>query len=628
MIRRTVLVLTLLTAAALGLRIAAADTPADGARVLPFPDDPPYHLVRVQRMLAGPVGFADPDPLLVHPDGAVAHWPWGFDLGLEGITRAFATPGDDESARRAMSLAIAVLGALLVPLGAWLASRVMPWRRAWLAAALLAVLPYHVQYTQAGRIDHHVLEPILTVIAAMGVLALPGSPVPAVAWAIVAGLLGGAAFGIYPAALHPVLATLGILGSWVALRRPREASAWALAMLLGTFASRWLSPHPDEWVFYSPSWLQVALVGIVTAGVLCVAASSRVRRPGPAWARLGLGAGVAAACALATALAFPPLPQSVLTGLAYLGSRDFAKLSLEASPLLSDAGQAVLLAGIASPLAIPGLALLALGRAGGNGRDVARPVGLLGLALVAVALAQRRFVLVATPFLAVGTAEALAWLGGKARDRLAATGVRPLLPRLGQAVLVAGILVSDGLQAASTTPWTPQDQAMLAAADGVRRQGGGTGGALVPWSYGHLFQWAAGTPTVCDNFFGNPDSDRGMRECLGFLYEEDPAKARARLLRNDVRWVVLLPPHPDQVRVEAPLIGQDPGRLVDGTGRLTPAFAATAWARLGRFAQQAEPGDPGPLGLAFRDRIVRRAPATGEAEAEVLVFERIVPPAP
>lgn len=619
-----VAVLTLIAAAAFLVRAGLGADLVDGSRVLPFPDDPPYHWMRLERLLQGPIAPDVVDPMVAHPQGAVAHWPWGFDHLLHLIADVAGAGTDGEAARRATAWAIPAMGALLVFLTYLLAARVTTRRRALLAALFVAVLPKHVEYTMAGRVDHHVLEPLLTVLGLLGPLAALSKRrwLPA---CIASGLASGSAFAFFPAALHPVALALVLVGGALALEAPGAAVAYAAATWVGTAASLLVSPHAGEWVFYSPSLVHVALIGIVAAGVIATAAMSRLRPDASAARRLSNGAVMAGIGATAAVLAFPDLLASVTQGFAYLGSEGFASLSREARPLLSDPYKALLILGVLSPLALLGLARLSLPRE----QRTARAVGFLGLAFLGVALFQRRFAMVAAPFIAIGVAEALGEIGGLLGRRLAAFGVRPPL-RTGAAVaVVTAALALDLSTIAGQQPLGGQDRAMLKASALIERRrqdlGADGAGALVPWGYGHLVQWRAGVPTVCDNFFGPPENDAALRECLGFLYEGDPATATAMLRRDKVRWVVLLPPHPEGIRVETRLLGRDPTLYVDATDRLLPGFARTSWGTLGIWARTARPDEVGPLGLRLLDRIVQTNPANGTIEAEILVFESAEP---
>ena len=72
-------ILMLVAVAGFLVRSGSGADLVDGSRAMPFPDDPPYHWMRLERLMAGPIDPTAPDPMIAHPQGAVAHWPWGFD---------------------------------------------------------------------------------------------------------------------------------------------------------------------------------------------------------------------------------------------------------------------------------------------------------------------------------------------------------------------------------------------------------------------------------------------------------------------------------------------------------------------------------------------------------------------
>ena len=105
-----------------------------------FTDDPPYHLLRVQRLLTAPVVPTDPDPLTAWPHGDVTCWPWGFDWLVAGLVRPLldAAPSPQDVARACAPIP-PLLGALLVPL-VFLLGRRLRWAWRAVAAAELAAL--------------------------------------------------------------------------------------------------------------------------------------------------------------------------------------------------------------------------------------------------------------------------------------------------------------------------------------------------------------------------------------------------------------------------------------------------------------------------------------------------------
>lgn len=618
--------------AALALRMTPALSPAVGSKDFLVTDDPPYHVLRVVRLLADPPGPDDPDPLVAHPRGAVAPWPWGFDWLLAIMTGPVAgSPPDPQVVALAASFAIPWLGALAIPclfgFGGPFAHR----RAVLIGAGLLCILPAHHDYSFFGRVDHHVIEPLIPLLALAGPLRAQRSGSRAdLLWVLASGFAAGASFALFPAAL-PVAAPSVVVGGGLLLaRRPGLAAGYGLAGLASTFGSLAASPHPWEWVFHSPSLLQATAMALPVAGLVTGSTAGRLGARTPC-ARIAWGAsGTAAAGVLALAV-LDGFWQGLVQGVQYFQGWELAALSFESQPLWADVGRAGTLATWLAPLAVIGVVRWLWAAPGEPGQDIAprRAAGVLAVFLLGPAAFQRRFLVAASPFLALAVGEALWWLWtacGRASHGRRLTGRAALIG----AALVG--LAPSTRHVAALEPLSAMDRAMTRAARTVVEApgkphappGGGAGpldrGVLAPWSFGHVFQWEAGLPTVCDNFFGPPENDAALRTCLEILYERDEAKSASRLREMRIAFVVLEPPHPDQVRAEAPLIGLDPDTLVTREGAFRPAFAQTLWGRLGLFARTAQPGDSGPARTTFAGRVREVRRDTGAVQAEVLLF--------
>ncbi|NOZ01918.1 MAG: hypothetical protein GXP54_08535, partial [Deltaproteobacteria bacterium] len=270
---KTVCVLGLLTLTALAIRMGPADQVFASGRVRLFTDDPPYHARRVAGLLEGDPDVHGIDPFVAHPFGAAACWPWGFDLVLAAVAGPFAgSPPDHAAIARATALAVPFMGALLVPLVFALASSVTDRKTALIAAGFIALLPAHVDYSLVGRVDHHVLESIFVVLAALGPLRLLGPGSKQLSGRILGITLSGAAaglsFGFVPAALPIASTSVALLGGGLLVRRDRSALWYGASALVGSLVVLPLSPHPFDWVFYSHSLLQVTIIAILLAGLI------------------------------------------------------------------------------------------------------------------------------------------------------------------------------------------------------------------------------------------------------------------------------------------------------------------------------------------------------------------------
>ncbi|HQP96704.1 MAG TPA: hypothetical protein PLY68_11000, partial [Myxococcota bacterium] len=328
-------------------------------------------------------------------------------------------------------------------------------------------------------------------------------------------------------------------------------------------------------------------------------------------------------------------------------STGFAALSLEASSFLDDPLRLVRLTGWLVLPALIGMVGIAGGGRGPVGANHIRPsgqgqatFGLVAVVFIVLAAFQRRFLVAATPFIAITAAFGIDLIAGvisRLAERMGSgvganenspTGTalrrdsgqgntRSIIPAaIFALMLVPGLLTSLGL-----SYLTPLDRAMYSAADAIGRADNGRRGTLAPWGYGHLIKYAGGAPTVCDNFFGVPGADAAMKRCLNLNFTTDEAAARAELNRLDVRFVVVAPPHPLQIRTEASLIGLEPDDWADSEGRFTAKFAQSFQARTGMWAANATIGQTGPFGLTLRGRFRQVVPGTSNVQAEVFLLE-------
>jgi hypothetical protein len=624
----TAVLLVALSAAAIAVRIVPGDYAIEGKQIRPFPDDAPYHMLRMGRIVTGHFDFRQPDPLVGHPEGVIPHWPWGFDRLLAAMVAPF-TGSDPEPGALAFALflAIPLLGAMLVPLVWWFGRRASGPGTALVAAAVTAFLPAHVVYSLFGRVDHHVLEPLAVVLALMGPVFLlsrghrSNAGFRESAGCAASGLVLGFSFSAVPVMLAPAGLILAVMGLALARIAPATAVVFALSTVAGMIASLGMSPHPVAWVFHSPSLLQVTLLAIVAAGIVSVAAASRR----PTGFAFGIGGLVAGLAFLAAMIAITPFRGALLDGFGFLGGSGIASMVHESQPLLIDVAHSSRLLGWLAPLAVIGS--LAVIHARFRNRNLpgnhAVPMALLSIAFLSLAVFQRRFLMLATPLFALALADGLAWAGGLLAPIARRLGIRPMVSRAAAATIILAGFTPAIVHLANLEPLAPQDRAMYRAAEALADTARPGDGAFVPWSYGHVFQFSAGLPTMCDNFFGAPEHDVGFMRCLDLAYRTDPAEITRLLDEWRIRYVVVIPPHPERVRVESRVLGHQHNRWVDDQGRFRPEFARTFWVTLGAWGQNASPGDSGPFGLAFRGRFTEVDAVSRATEAEVLVFERI-----
>lgn len=637
--RRTAgLLLTVATVGAFVLRATIGLDTLAGSSVRPFSDDPPYHLMRAQALLAGNLDPGAPDPRVAWPYGATACWPTGFAHLLAGVAR-IAGVVDREGIARATAWLPPLLGALLVPLSYLLASHWAGRGRALAVAAAVALLPAHVSYSLLGRTDHHVLEPLFLALGLLGPSAI-------LAWrlkgrgqrllaAVGSGVALGTSFAFIPAALPWVALGLALPGFILAVREPVAAVAFSSGTLVFTALSLALSPWPDAWVFYAPSRVQLAAVGSLSSGL--IAAAIATARGVSVGRTAVIGIGVIGIVLGAVALLAPGFREALEGGLDFLAAGSFAGLSLEARSLLADPARSARLITALAPLMLAGVLARSVGATCAPGGPTHGPrlfplegrwLGVVTLLALVLATTQRRFVVGAVPLLGLALVDGVV-VASRFLSRIATGGLRVALA-LRAALVGAFVLlgVTPALEyLVVMTPLTPTDRVMYRTADLVRAQDGAPPntaarplrGALVPWGHGHVFQWAAEVGTVCDNFFGVPESDRAMARCLDLLYAEDSQTVPSRLSELCISFVVLTPPHPQRVRVESVLMGQPADRFVDAADRFTPAFARTFQAVLGMWGAGAHPGSVGPWDLRLLDRVEERDDS-GEIQAQALLF--------
>lgn len=569
--------------------------------------------------------------MVAWPVGDTSIWPWGFDL-LLAVTAPLQHACGDSCMINAAGVMIPLLAAVSGLLVFLLAGLVPVGAGATYAMMAFMMIPCGVAYTHAGRIDHHVLETLLPVLSLILLFrGRPGRPSPTACAA--AGVTCGVQAGFFPAS--PALAIPIFIISGLYVRGPARASMLSTGMIAGTLFSLLLSPFPSSWTFHSPSLWHMAMAvllssGIiifhsVTAGLATIIAKSP-GRASAAWIPAISAVAAITSCGALLLLAdtaFPEFARATIAGIGYAARSGFASLSLEATSFLDAPLRTMQVTGWLMLPAMAGIIGLLLDGAGSRDR---RPLTILaaGLAFISLGLVQRRFMLAATPFIAILAARGVTMISGAITRQLNSH----LLLRRAAPLLLAAITLTPSLtQDLRLTSLTPLDRAAYSAADAIKRHrethsDGLPAGALTPWAYGHLFKMAAGTPTVCDNFFGVPGADLAMTRCLEIQYSTDEMDIETRLDALKVSYVVLVPPSPEQVAAETRAIGLDSREWVDQAGHFSPKFAKSFLGRSGLWANGAQPGQQGPFGLTLLGRFRQVKPDTSTVAAEVLVLVR------
>lgn len=640
---RTIIILIVIVLCGLAARVLPsiadmADTDALKSPLL-FPDDPPYHLIRLQQIADGtvsfPAGLNTPDPLIAHPYGETCIWPWGFDFLISVTAPLNDWCGTDCMAKAAGFIppVFSGLSIILLFFLSSLAGRGSQLERTngsrdLVAAAIFALMPANVIYTLNGRIDHHVMEPLILILPLLLVFKRNQSPAGGRGRMLLfaGGLACGLAGAFVPAAPAlniPLFIAVGMFLCLSAKSRVHRVLMWCIGMLAGTAASLLFSPFPGQWVFYSASLTHVTIVFCCIVGLLVAAAvlslTPQPDKSGGGKTRLliagAAGSAGGAVSVMAASWLFPEFTTSILNGTIYTASGDLAKMSLEASSFLDSPVRILELTGWLLPFSFAGI----IGAASSRKDLPERLIAVLAVIFILLAMMQRRFLVAATPLIAITAADGIFLITGY----LSRKATR--ISEKGGAIILLAILIPSIMTDLTIEPLTARDRAMYSAAAGIRELTGGqqkSSGTLAPWGYGHLLKYRAGVPTVCDNFFGVPGSDAAIMRCLNIMYSTDDAFINKQFDELKIRFVVLVPPHPDQIKVETDLIGLDSSAWADDEGRLSALFAQSFYGRTGMWAAGAHIGQIGPWNLMLKGKFKQIDTETREVLSEVFLLER------
>ena len=217
----------LLLLAGLALRMHTAPEALAGDRVRLYEADPYLHLRRAVQLWQGAPGLGYTDPFQNFPDAQTcSQLPVGF-AGLMSLA-GHLVPGPNPQERIALGggvIAVPLLGTLAALL-AWLLTRRRDPVFGLLTLGTMALLPIAVDASMSGRMDHHVLDPLL--VAGMLLALVKNLP-------ILAGLLGFMALASFPSALVTVTVTLAaapvaaLLTAWTGGQAQTLARAGMLA---------------------------------------------------------------------------------------------------------------------------------------------------------------------------------------------------------------------------------------------------------------------------------------------------------------------------------------------------------------------------------------------------------------
>jgi len=506
-----------------------------------FGNDAFYHLRRIQYSVAHFPAVLSFDPFINHPHGAQPIWPPTLDWLIALLLRPLAGTAQPELVERIVVFLPPVVGAATVVALYLLARRFYSASVAWLAGAILAVLPGHRYYSQLGFVDHHVVVAFLTLLmlaAAMHLLR-EGSSAPAAAGGRalrISALLGAAMAAcllVWPGALiHVAIIQVAMLVRLLTARELPASIAWARRFALANAVAcvcvmplsagnewlRWGSFSAVVLSNFQPFYLGIA--------ALCFAFPAELWRRGRLCAgrrmRAVVALGFGAAVLGLLLLGMQELRASIGDAWAWFAKEEgFQSAVNESMPLFGDfssayrRGATTLLTGFV--YAVP----LAIAFAGWQARERADRLLFVwwALALFIATLVQLRFVNSYAIAHALLMALVLVALYEGLAPRLAARrgarwGVAPLA--------VAGVLLlllpvagayrsplSDVWQGVSgrqptLSPMARQRGSLMATARWLKENSPWPAeesyAVLGPWGDGHILEYVAQRPVVQDNF--------------------------------------------------------------------------------------------------------------------------------
>ncbi|MCB9557230.1 MAG: hypothetical protein H6707_14070 [Deltaproteobacteria bacterium] len=532
----------LLFFAAFSLRSAAYQQVFVGDETFVFADDPPYHLIRTQQTLDNYPKVPNHDPRLNFPHGGELIWPPGMPLLLATIAKLGGL-GPRASLGAIAAWIPPLVGALTVLLLFLGTKRWLGLIGATTAAALLVIIPAHVQYSVISRFDHHLFEPLFLMLICWPLVSKRRSSI-AIGALAVGGLLlfvPGALIllGLICAAILLCIQMLRLREADIADRIALRAALLLSLGLVCAIPACLASPWRTRFVFFAPSLLHLAALFAATASLTIY-----LRTP---LRRLRCGPALAAGLAICGFALVPSCRNPLVDGLSYLSNNPFLPLSLESRGILSAPQLVVDLVGwplLAFAVATPALLLWrrSPGQPSSDADHAWRSGSLLvvfGATLLLLAgSGSTRFLCAWSPFgaLAVGV------------------GLARLRQHLGQHRRLFALIL--GALAAFSTPQlfyslsleviSPAQRAGQRFFRQVRQLTPERTdyGLLADWSIGHVLSYLSGRPTLANNFFGIRAYDEANAQALRLLLSpcEQTAEAMERL---GLRYLLTSPLEPE-----------------------------------------------------------------------------------
>lgn len=510
-----------------------------------------YHLRRIEETLRAHGRVPMFDPRLSYPEGARIQWHAGYDLPMAALValRCGRAPARAciETTAAWSTPALGVATTLLVH--ALARSLVGPWC-ALLATFLFAAYPFAAGGALLGHVDHHVLEP--TCVAAWFLLLARRQHVAA-------GVTAGLSLAVFPTALLPIAATLGAL-ALDRLRRLRRdgqrdptLARFALATAVTAVPVALTGAFPDRLEPAATSPFHVAILG--GAALACILVEWLAARPGlaPGARRhlaLAIALGIAGALAWTLRGALAPLAMFSQAGGLWTGV-------VQQQPLATGWSAHAVLVAIALVASAVSVA-----RGSAANTPALRVLGLASFPLALAGFAQMRFLMAASPLLAIALAVAWSqthtWLRRRTRSEPRRVRVVANLISVGFALL----LLAPLREYASGTPTPPrfEDGIRVLERLGARDRDSGDASILSDWKFGHHILYFTRFATVANPFILSGD-DRANVDARTALLAETPGHLDAVMRGRRSRYLL----------VEAPF---DAVSIAHSLGRAVPRHPA------------------------------------------------------
>jgi dolichyl-diphosphooligosaccharide--protein glycosyltransferase len=510
-------------------------------------EDSYYHMRRIELALDNGGVIPPVDRYVNYPEGALLDWPPGFDLTLAGITAFVRSVWPAPSPAAVCSVAIAIIGALTAGLTALLARA--RGANGWAAGLLVAGMAAHIDYTQIGRVDHHVLEPLMV----LAPLAAVPSMDDRLRWSVAAAVAAlSAAFWpgsvvLVPAVVATLLVAAGIWRTIAWGTAVRAVGVGFVTSVVLSLSSRWTWEHRA--VYYALSGFQPIVWGAAWGLVL---ACARLRREV-----------AAVAIGVSTLVAIAASHDTLGHALSYLMTTEAQISTVHESESLWHRG-ALFATRWLSPLVwIAPLAVLAVLRTSFVRRDAySFALGAIAATTGFLAVDQVRFgSLFTVPF-----ALAVATLAGSLLSCaiVAIAALFSAWPFLG--FQPYGLPQPE--EAADVFAWlrdvAPPTRGFRDGADAPEYS------VLSGWGWGHWVTYLGHKANIANPLGQTEENLRGVRRAAEILLATDPREALARAETLGVRYVLATMPE-REIDGLALQLGMDPATVIDWS-RSPPAL--------------------------------------------------------